>query len=276
MTRTAPSVRRHPTGTRAPKRPAVGLRASERERARTSHDPAHVNDAATETTLRIGRLDGGTLVIEGAALAEAFFSVDPSSIGVGSYDSLAGKTASDSIEIADIQALNRTMRARTAHDRWAPITGMHLPWLQAIDPGLDLIEADDRTWDDADAGALVVAALTAVIGPGRGASVGTKMLHLKRPRLFPVLDLLVAQMLGAPISEGLPEVRAHHAARLIVHLREQGRNNLGALRSVQSRLAGQDVQRSLVRILDAVLWSSHPAVSFRSAHRVLACRVDEG
>jgi hypothetical protein len=102
-------------------------------------------DDAADTTLRIGRRDGGTLVIEGGALAEAFFNVDPSSVRVGSYDSLAGRSTPDSIEIADLQALNRTMRARTAHDRWVAITGVHLPWLQALDPDLDLIEADDRT-----------------------------------------------------------------------------------------------------------------------------------
>jgi Family of unknown function (DUF6308) len=243
--------------------------------SRTGHDPARLGDAA-ETTLRIGRLDGGTLVIEGGGLAAAFFSVDPSSIGVGSYDSLAGRTTSDSIETSDLQALNRTMRARTAHDRWATITGIHLPWLHAIDPDLDLIEADDQTWNRADAEALIGAALSAVIGPGRGASVGTKMLHLKRPRLFPVIDQLVAQMLGAQISEAPADVRARQAARLVVHLRGQGRNNIDPLRRIQRRLAGQNVQRSLVRILDAILWSSHPAVSFRSVHRVLACRVEDG
>jgi len=241
-----------------------------REARPTGHDPARLGEAA-ETTLRIGRLDGGTLVIEGGGLAAAFFSVDPSSIGVASYDSLAGRTTSDSIEISDLQAL-RTMRARTAHDRWATITVTHLPWLHAIDPDLDLIEADDQTWNRADAEALIDAALSAVIGPGRGASVGTKMLHLKRPRLFPVIDQLVAQMLGAQISEA--DVRARQAARLVLHLRGQGRNNIDPLRRIQRRLAGQKVERSLVRILDASLWSSHPAVSFHSVHRVLACRVE--
>jgi hypothetical protein len=35
------------------------------------------------------------------------------------------------IETGDIEALNRTMRARSPHSRWAPITGAPLGWLAA-------------------------------------------------------------------------------------------------------------------------------------------------
>lgn len=225
-------------------------------------------------TIRIGRLDGGLLVIDGAALSTAFFTQDPSSLGVGSYDSLAGRTHIDMIETSDIEALNRTMRARTAHGRWAPIAQTPLPWLTEIDPGLDLIEADDARWASAEAERLIGSALVAVVGEGRGVSVATKMLHLKRPRLFPILDQLVAEMLGMRISPDAPaEVRARQAARLIVHLRAQGRNNIRPLREIQAELAGQAFERSLVRILDAILWLSHPAASIAGVRRIFECRV---
>jgi hypothetical protein len=77
--------------------------------------------------MSIERLDGGVLELDGWGLASTFFTTDPSSVGIGSYDSLCGKTRADEIEIADVEALNRTMRARTAHDRWAPLIDTPLP-----------------------------------------------------------------------------------------------------------------------------------------------------
>jgi hypothetical protein len=93
--------------------------------------------------IRIERLDGGSLELDRWGMASTFFAADPSSIGTGSYDSLCGKTPSDRIEIADIEALNRTMRARTAHERWASVTDRPLPWLRQIDPEIDLLETED-------------------------------------------------------------------------------------------------------------------------------------
>ena len=54
-----------------------------------------------------------------------------------------GHGARDRIEVEDILALNRTMRARSPHSVRAPITERRLPWLGAISADLDLIEADD-------------------------------------------------------------------------------------------------------------------------------------
>ena len=42
----------------------------------------------------------------------------------------------------------------------------------------------------------VEAAFAAMCGPYRGLSVVSKMLHLKRPRLIPLLDALVVEQLG--------------------------------------------------------------------------------
>jgi hypothetical protein len=226
------------------------------------------------TTLEIARLDGGLLVLEGGALSEQFFTRDPSSVGEGSYDSLAGKPPRDEIHRSDIEALNRTMRARTPHDRWASITETPLPWLRAIEPALDLIETNDEQWNTTGGERLVDAALAASVGPGRGVSVATKMLHLKRPRLFPVLDLLVAEMLGARISpEAPPDVRARQATRLVLHLRDQGRHNIRGLREIQTSLTQEKMERTLVRILDAVLWLSHPGAGVGGTRRIFECRL---
>lgn len=222
-----------------------------------------------ELLLRIVRLDGGELVLDGGGLARLFFEVDPSSVGVGAYDSLAGIGRPDRIEIADVQALNRTMRARSAHARWADLVDRELVWLREIPLDLDLIETDDDGWAAARGDELVRAALSGVIAHGRGASVATKLLHLKRPRLFPILDALVVDLLGRSAPEAAATQRrvGEEAARVVVHLRREGRRNVDALRAIQERLAAEGYQRSLVRILDAALWLSHPAAGGPRARR---------
>jgi hypothetical protein len=86
------------------------------------------------------------------------------------------------------------------------------------------------------------------------------MLHLKRPRLFPVLDSLVAQMLGGTVADDAPVgVRVARATELTTHVRREGRRNLAVLTELQRRLDEAGIERSLVRILDAALWLSHPA-----------------
>ena len=78
------------------------------------------------------------------------------------------------------------------------------------------------------------------------------MLHLKRPRLFPVMDSLVVQQLGVgstPVIEALD------------HLRIVGRANVAALNLIAANLHDVGFARSRVRILDSLLWMSHPATS---------------
>jgi hypothetical protein len=217
--------------------------------------------------LEIERLDGGRLVLHGAALAYDFFTRDPSSIAVGAYDHVAADSTFDTIETADIETLNRTMRARSPHPAWASVTGIPLPWLRAIPSDFDLIEMTANEWEARAGEQLVHAALRAVVAHGRGVAVATKMLHLKRPRLFPLLDRLVVEMLGARFPEGAAEVRAAQAAQLVTHVRAEGRRNLDALMTIQSQLAALGCERSLVRILDAVMWLSHPAAGVSGPSR---------
>lgn len=224
------------------------------------------------TTLEIERLDGGLLRLDGWGLASEFFATDPSS-SPGGYDSAKRSTSRGMIETPDILALNQTMRARSPHAAWSAITGVPLPWLAVISLDLDLIETGDDEWAAADGATLIGDAMSGAVGKGRGPSVATKMLHLKRPRLFPIIDGLVVQMLGGGISgDATSAVKAEQATRLILHLRVQGRRNLAALETIRIRL-GQE--RSLVRILDAVLWSSHSAVNGFGSRRVIDVALSE-
>ncbi len=226
--------------------PAVVAPPSKAQRG-AANPPSH--PLVTVTIARMG--PGPSLAIEGAGrLAFDFFTLDASS-APGGYDDLAGRGEPDRVTDADIVAINTTMRARSAHSAWADLTEHHgpLPWLVDLDPTWDLIALDEETWTRT-AQAAMAAAIAATVARGRGLSVATKVLHVKRPGLFPVLDSLVLQQLGA--TESVAPVA------IVKHLRVEGRRNLDALRAIQAALRPAH-ERSLVRILDALLWSSHPA-----------------
>lgn len=232
-----------------------------------------ISDQREQTILRIERLDGERLVLDGYGLANGFFLGDPSSIAAGSYDSLAGLGVRDQITTADITAINTTMRARSSHTSWEPLANRDLDWLAAIDPMLDLLDTGDEEWREADGAQLSKIALHETIGRGRGPSVATKVLHLKRPSLFPVLDDFVAVMLGVNMPDDAPTARrAEIAWTLMAHMRMQGRENLPALNAIQRRLREQGIDRPLVRILDAIVWFSHPAAGVAGAAREIMVR----
>jgi Family of unknown function (DUF6308) len=236
----------------------------------TVTDPGH-----HDTRLSIDRLDGERLVLDGLGLARGFFLGDPSSIAERSYDSLAGCGERDRITTDDIQAINRTMRARSKHAWWEPVLNRDLDWLAAVDPKLDLVAADDDQWQAAHGERLVTAALAATIGPRRGPSVATKVLHLKRPRLFPVLDDFVAVMLGINIPNDATEARRIEiAVRLLLHLRTQGRRNVRQLQAIRELLLQQGIDRPLLRILDAIVWFSHPAAGVPGARRAISVTIE--
>lgn len=225
-------------------------------------------------TICVERLDHESLVLDGLALARGFFRDDPSSVDEGAFGAAAGLGNAGRIELADVIAMNRTMRARSPHKAWTAIVDVDAPWLIALPADLDLLEADDKQWRDARGDELVSAALVATIGPGRGMAVATKLLHLKRPRLFPMLDRLVAEMLGLGVpNESTVEQRVDTAIRLTHTIRAEGRRNLDALRNIRDELAQERTQRSLIRLFDAILWFAHPAAGVRGAPRTIEVRL---
>ena len=225
--------------------------------------------AESEFVLRVERLDHQLLVLDGLALARGFFTGDPSSVD----DSLSGMGNAERIELGDVIAMNRTMRARSPHKVWTTIIEGEAPWLGRVPPDLDLLELDDADWRAAGGDELVSAALTAMIGPGRGLAVATKLLHLKRPRLFPMLDRFVAEMLGLGAAGGSTLQRVDTAIRLTRAIRSEGRRNLTTLYAIRDALAPEGIRRPLVRIFDAIVWSSHPAAGVAGSRRVIDVRL---
>jgi hypothetical protein len=215
--------------------------------------------AGDPISVTIRRVDAGpAIVIDGAQwVAEVFFRLDRSAVGPKSYDARVLSCPKDRFEVEDLRALNGSMATRMPDKWWIGLLdGVPRPWLDALDPNWALLDLSDAEWEEARVADRLGAALVEMVGDHRGLSVATKLLHLKRPALVPILDSLVVDQLGG---------RGTTATRLIEHMRDQGRQNLDALRAIQDGLAsivavdGQPIRRSLVRILDVLLWATHPA-----------------
>ena len=191
-----------------------------------------------------------SLVIEGAQwLAETFFSRDPSAVGAHSYDALIDATQLDPIRRdriidGDITAINTTMAARTSHAAWdAVIAADDWSWLEALDAAWDLFEMSDEEWRQEAVPDKLHTALAEVQRPGLQIAVITKVLHIKRPRLIPVLDSLVIGQVGGRASNNVGTWVA-----LMEHIREVGMANRDGLRSIRAHLVGVGLpERSLVR-----------------------------
>jgi hypothetical protein len=208
-----------------------------------------------------------TLVVQHAErLAEAFFRYDPSSAHKQSYDVwIQGATSPvNRIVAADVTAINTTMAARSPLDKWTQFTASptDLPELAAVDPVWDLFRMPEVHWQALHCRSRIQSLLHAVIGPWRNASVATKVLHSKRPGLIPVLDSYVVAVLGGPVEPGAVE-----ATDVIVHLRKEGRTQLVELEAIQDYLAGIGYKRPRVRLMDALLWLSHPGAWSSAAYK---------
>jgi hypothetical protein len=224
-----------------------------------------------EHLLTIERHDEEVVQIDGLKIAAAFFKRDRSSVGETSYDALAGKGGGDTITHANVTTMNSAMRTRSEHKNWDLLFAAGFAWLTAIPNDLDLIDTGDEAWAAREGDSHLKTGFGAVFGPGRGLASGGKMMHFKRPLLFPVLDRFVAEMLGVPISSQPNPDKLSAVAVLITELiRREGRRNLEDLHAIQDALAADGINRSLARILDAVLWFSHPAASVDDVQRQLS------
>ena len=205
--------------------------------------------------LHLTALNGSPFSIQHAGdLAEFFFRANESSAAPNGYDEWT-LTGADPCRIrsGDIAAVNRTMAARTAARHWESFTSADTdePWLCALDQDWDLFATPEEQWLQHAVQYRLGDAFKAVMGPYRGAAVTTKVLHIKRPRLIPVCDSYVARMLGVELWDS-SDWRG--LLRVVLHLRKQGQANLESLQTVQAGLQDVGIERTLVRILDALLW----------------------
>jgi hypothetical protein len=185
--------------------------------------------------------------------AAFFFLSNLSSVGSSAYDRwiVSSQNCRDGFTEADIRVMNTTMTARTAYQHWTTLTGSAAAtrWLQELDASWELFTMADDTWEVCQA--RILDALTAVMAPYRTTAIVTKLLHIKRPKLIPVCDSYVCAMIGRRART------AADATKLIGDVREVGRVNIDALVEISARLTSIGIDRTLVRILDALLWSCY-------------------
>jgi hypothetical protein len=229
--------------------------------------------ADTQYRLHVEREDGELLVIEGLDIVRAFIASDPSA-QPGGYDSLAGKGDRERISAEDVTTVNKTMRARAKMSYWQPVLDGEQQWLTDIPDELDIIEANDETWQAANGDQRVSKAIAECIRPHIALARSTKVLHLKRPFFFPVLDELVIVMMGVNLpNDPTVDERIAIAQKVTSAIRREGRRNIEPLQRIQIALKADKIALSLVRIFDIALWFSHPAAGVEGAKRELVARL---
>jgi hypothetical protein len=94
-------------------------------------------------------------------------------------------------------------------------------------------------------------------------AVATKILHLKRPALVPILDRYIFAFYSYLYVAGKGQRNVGTALRLLREFRADGRNNLNVLNVLGGRMTeaankklppGQKVSLTPVRVLDRVIW----------------------
>jgi hypothetical protein len=154
---------------------------------------------------------------------------------------------------ADVSAINVTMRARSPHVDWTNVIKRgNLRELAALRQDLDLFRTSDAVWARERVPTRLAALFRAIIGKGIGIARATKVLHIKRPKLIPVCDSYVLGLMG------IPNIGADSGVALVEHLRAVRRELSPTLVDCQERLTQHGIDRSLVRILDSLIWSAYP------------------
>jgi hypothetical protein len=184
-----------------------------------------------------------------------FFTEDRSSVGSGSYDAyvMTGGSPPNRITEADVRAINVTMGARSPLADWKSLIERNdLSQLKVISANVDLFLTSEDEWARDRVPERLATLFKAVIGKGIGIARATKLLHIKRPKLIPVCDSYVLGLMG------IPDIGADSGVALVEHIRTVRNDLLPTLLALQARLRERNCDRTLVRILDSLLWSGYP------------------
>jgi len=193
-----------------------------------------------------------------------FFAQDASSVGAHSYDTYitSGASPPNRVTDADVTAINGSMRARSRRAAWAPLIKRgELPELVVLPVELDLFQASEADWAQLGARERVSALFQSVMTKGIGITGATKLLHIKRPALIPVCDSYVLGFMG------IPNIGAASGLALMDNLREIRGDLLPPLLELQRFLTEHGYSRTLVRVVDALLWTGYADKWLPSAPR---------
>ena len=168
---------------------------------------------------------------------------------VDRYDRRAAET-DDETTFADYEAIRAAGGWMSTWRRAASALPLGSQVIARLDPEWDLAVLDDPTWATAEQNLL--GAVASLWAPGLGAAAVTKLLHLKRPRLVPVIDrrvLFALRMREPRTPADLMEVIGHFRGLL--------RENADAVVEIGAAVARTDMGVDVppARLLDIVLWS---------------------
>jgi hypothetical protein len=182
----------------------------------------------------------------------AFFALDDLYVN---YDAKARPDRPNEITKEELNDVNRAMQTRSPERVWEELLCKPLPKLEAIGTSADLVAMSDKQWD-AVKPALSSLYQCVMSKSGINAAVGTKVLHLKRPRLVAIADRLIMDWLKIPGGKA-----AERALGVAVEIRRIGRTCdnqavLADIRAYLGRLSFILPGRipGACRILDALLW----------------------
>jgi len=204
--------------------------------------------------------------------AQLFFHLDPSA-QPGEYDdhayrALGDRGIRDVFTDEDLRQINRTMVAHADRRVWDPFLNRVYPPLADLPCEWGLFEAlSPSEWAVRER--LIRAALSALTEVrGIAAAQATKILHIKRPGLIPIIDSSVAHALNvAPPSEGASLEGAMIAIRLI---RDMGQSQPDTVAAIGEGVGGLGLpyEPTAVRLLDGILWAWKDA-RYRAMHSLL-------
>jgi len=173
----------------------------------------------------------------------------------------------DEITTADVDAALRIARIRAVK---AADIKRAVKSKKAVADALSKIEyrADLFSMDEAETLELIDGPLRELITSlaevkGVDVAVASKILHLKRPALVPILDRYIFTFYSYIYHVGKKARNVETAVRLLREMRADGRNNLNVLTALAEHMnaaankklpPGQKVALTPVRVLDRVIW----------------------
>src|SRR5919108_1619380 len=178
----------------------------------------------------------------------------------------SGDSPPNQIVPKDVDVIYSTMGSRASRASWQPLIDRgSLPELRAIDPGIDLYLTTQRLWVETRTQERLHSLFDAMRGKGIGIANATKLLYIKRPRLIPVCDSFVLNLFDLPAGEMASGIA------LISALRSRRTQWTPLLRDIQLRLkrSPDHIERTLVRIGDALMWSVWKDVKNRAKQGLL-------
>ena len=179
----------------------------------------------------------------------------------GGYDDRCNVT--DSVTKDDLEAANNLRASMSPHDIKMILGNPEIPGLLAALKDVDLGSLTDDEWDGVVA---VVSQLLSAFISIRNITLAqaTTILHLKRPRLFPVLDPYVVKFLtGNDVSKN--QFSEEETLRIGLESLEVARKdivrNRAAFGALQARLSDLPTPLTVVRMYDVLCWTQEKWVN---------------